>query len=49
MKVSTHGFRELKEALGALRDLEYREFLREVGCPPEKIHGEVENLRHLRK
>lgn len=43
--VTVRGFGNVREALDALRDVEYREFLRECGCPSEQIEAEVEKLR----
>jgi hypothetical protein len=37
-------FRGVKEAFDALRDQEYREFLREIGCPANEIDAEVRAL-----
>lgn len=43
--MTVRAFHSAREALDALRDAEYREFLRDCGCPSEQIDGEVEKLR----
>ena len=43
--VTVQPFTDPAEALCALRDAEYREFLLSVGCPPEKLEAEIEALR----
>jgi hypothetical protein len=45
MSVAITAFTNLRGALDALRDYEYAEFLRDCGCPPDQIEGEVEKRR----
>jgi hypothetical protein len=43
--VTVQSFSDASEALSALRDAEYREFLLSVGCPPDRLESEIEALR----
>lgn len=42
--VTVQSFTDPSQALSALREAEYREFLLSVGCPPDRLEAEVEAL-----
>lgn len=43
--VTVQPFSHPSEALSALREAEYRQFLLSVGCPPERLESEIEAMR----